>query len=102
VKHKATGIEVAGGILVTEVRKHRERNLRYWIRVASLLLANRPVSWADGPVDVVIWSVDRTAILYREGPFLGPTLGYYLQQFVQEINRDGLDVFISNRRKERA
>jgi hypothetical protein len=46
-------------------------------------------------VDVVLWSTDRTLVLYRECPFRDRTIECILRQFKDKINEYGMDVFVA-------
>jgi hypothetical protein len=88
------GIAVPGGIVTIE--PHLSRHDR--VPVAKMLLqASTPSGMLAVQRDVVVWDEAHEHLLYRDGPYDSITVKRPLERIVEELNRVGVDAFVSSR-----
>jgi hypothetical protein len=88
------GIAVPGGIVTIEPHLTSEGH----VPVAKVVLQSTIGSGAlRVQRDIVVWDEAHEHQLYRDGPYNSITVSRPLERIVEQLNRDGVDEFISSR-----
>jgi hypothetical protein len=88
------GIAVRGGVVTIEPHLASDGH----VPVAKAVL--QAVTAPDAlrvERDIVVWDEAHEHQLYRDGPYNSITVGRPLERIVAELNRDGVDEFVSSR-----
>jgi hypothetical protein len=93
------GIDIPGGLIRIDIYRGK-RPFVIWLEAIGLMFLRGGLTNRGVKRDIVIYDVDQTRELYREGPFDGITVNRRISSLLSEIQRTGLREFVRAKQVE--